>query len=498
MFSAVILLCGIATVVVTIAGLRWHPILALIAAAALIAAITPRSVLEQYELHAVARQDPAARKGLDHLAGSTREQIEANLQKRPLTRVIEGFLNTCKSIGWVIAMAAIIGKCLLQSGAAERIIRAALRLVGERRAPWAFVASGFVLGVPVFFDTIFFLMIPLAKSLYLKTRKSYLLYVMSIVVGATMAHSLVPPTPGPLLVAKEVGIDFWAAVLGGSIVGVISVAAGYAYCVWANRRWTIVPDTVESPSIFGPAALGSSVITSSADTTPEPAPPLWFALLPIVIPLALILVGPQLNHWQSYHVLSTAVGGDKNVALTVAAIAAMWMQAVYRGERSASATSSIWQATTSAMRDGALTIMITASGGALGTVIRQTDIADVIASSMPQESSGVLLLVVAFVVTALVRCAQGSATVSMITAVGIIAPVATHLSLPYHSVYLYLAIGCGSKPLPWMNDSGFWIVSRMSGMTTVETFKTFTVALTVMGCVGFVATLLGACFLPLR
>ena len=106
-------------------------------------------------------------------------------------------------------------------------------------------------------------------------------------------------------------------------------------------------------------------------------------------------------------------------------------------------------------------------------------------------------MLLAFALTAVVRFAQGSATVAMITSVSIVAPLAAELSLSYHPVYLALAIGCGSKPLPWMNDSGFWIVGRMSGMTESETLKTFSATLTIMGVVGFLVTLAGAKWLPL-
>ena len=108
------------------------------------------------------------------------------------------------------------------------------------------------------------------------------------------------------------------------------------------------------------------------------------------------------------------------------------------------------------------------------------------------------LLIAAFVVTALVRIAQGSATVAMITAAGVVAPLAAAAALPYHPVYLALAVGCGSKPVPWLNDSGFWIISRMSGMTEAETLKTASVMMSLMGGAGFGLVLLGAWLLPLR
>jgi GntP family gluconate:H+ symporter len=124
-------------------------------------------------------------------------------------------------------------------------------------------------------------------------------------------------------------------------------------------------------------------------------------------------------------------------------------------------------------------------------------VAEAIQDRFPSTQNGMVLLVMAFVVTAVVRFAQGSATVAMITGVSIVAPIASSLTLGYHPVYLALAIGCGSKPFPWMNDSGFWIVGRMSGMTESETLKTHSVALTIMGVVGFIVTLAGAKWLPL-
>ena len=117
--------------------------------------------------------------------------------------------------------------------------------------------------------------------------------------------------------------------------------------------------------------------------------------------------------------------------------------------------------------------------------------------SSSHHSTSTLLLLVAFGLTALVRMAQGSATVAMLTTGGVIGPILTEAgALGFHPVYLALAIGCGSKPGPWMNDSGFWVVARMSGMTEVETLRSFSVQLTIMGTVGFLVTWLMATILP--
>src|SRR5690606_12402007 len=142
-------------------------------------------------------------------------------------RVATAFGSTCAKIGILIAMASIIGGCLLKSGAAERIVRASLRLFGEKNAPLGFLSSSFTLGIPVFFDTVFYLMIPLGKAMATRTQRNYALYVMAIVAGGVMAHSLVPPTPGPLFVASELGVNIGVMMIGGIIFGIITVIFGY-------------------------------------------------------------------------------------------------------------------------------------------------------------------------------------------------------------------------------------------------------------------------------
>jgi GntP family gluconate:H+ symporter len=141
-------------------------------------------------------------------------------------------------------------------------------------------------------------------------------------------------------------------------------------------------------------------------------------------------------------------------------------------------------------------VLIIGAGGAFGYMMRQTDVAQTLKEMLP--ASKLALLPLAFLVTALVRGAQGSAIVSMVTGVGIVAPLATHGSLGFHPVYLALAIGCGSKPCLWMNDAGFWIIGKMSGMTETETLKTVSIMMTIMGVVGLIATMLGAWLLPFK
>jgi GntP family gluconate:H+ symporter len=200
--------------------LRLHAFLALILAAFVVAALTSAGQLERFA-------------GDRNLAEN---EVQKLVNQSVGERVAVAFGSTCGKIGILIALAAIIGKCLLVSGAADRVVRSALRLLGEPRAPVALLGSSFLLGIPVFFDTVFYLMIPLGKALGVRTGRNYCLYVLSIIAGATMAHSLVPPTPGPLFVASELKVELGTMILGGLVVGVLTAGAGYGYSLWANRR----------------------------------------------------------------------------------------------------------------------------------------------------------------------------------------------------------------------------------------------------------------------
>jgi GntP family gluconate:H+ symporter len=396
--------------------------------------------------------------------------------------LVRGFGGTCGDIGILIAMATIIGKCLLDSGGAERIVVGIRRAFGERRTSHAFVASGFVMGIPVFADTVFFLLLPLAKAMRMKTGKNYLLYVLCVVGGVTMSHSLVPPTPGPLFVAGELGVDVGLMMLGGLLVGAPCATVGYFYAKWADRKWDI--------PLRSSAELTQEQLEAMVDRDESSLPPLFVSLLPIVLPVVLIAGGTALRMLE-LDAPGLDVWSDKNIALVFSAAVALSLLA-HRVGRSA-----MGPAVGSALASGGVIILITAAGGAFGQALRQTGIAYTIADLVPASSMSLLWLPVAFGITMLVRIAQGSATVAMITSVGIVAPIAASTDLGFHPLYLALAIGCGSKPIPWMNDSGFWAIAKMAGFTESETLKTVSAMMSTMGFVGIIITTVVAWVFPL-
>ena len=433
-----------------------------------------------------------------------------------ITQITRGFADTARKIGILIAMAAIIGVCLLESGAAEQVVRSMQRLCGERATAVALVLASFLLAIPVFFDTVFFLMLPIAQALARQRGGDYLKFVLAIVVGGTLAHSLVPPTPGPLFVAGELGVSLLTMMTGGIAVGIWGVLAGYAYVVWVNRMMPIpVPPNIDSTGLAPdrPGAVTASDKQPLADQLRQDVaggersdrlPPLWLSLLPIVLPIACLSLQPLLKACGLTPAdVSAAVGleigrlivllSDKNIALVLAAAVALATFVLRPGRSGEDGQAAVGRA----LADGGTVILITCAGGAFGHVIRQTNIAATLAETFPEGATGFGLLWAGFLLTAIIRIAQGSATVAMITAVGIIAPIAASVSLPFHPVYLALAVGCGSKPVPWMNDSGFWTIGKMAGFTEAETLRTFTVLLTIMGIVAFAAVLLGAWLLPL-
>ena len=167
-------------------------------------------------------------------------------------------------------------------GAADRIVRSALSVVGEKGAPAAFLASGFTLGIPVFFDSLF-LAVPMAKAMWLKLRKNYLLLLVALIAGGTMTHSLVPPTPGPLYVAGVLDINIGTMILAGLTVGLFTASAGYLYGVWLNKRMDIPfresPESIEK--------LGSTLRQGYFGT-----PSLIASLTPIALPVCSLPAAP--------------------------------------------------------------------------------------------------------------------------------------------------------------------------------------------------------------
>jgi gluconate:H+ symporter, GntP family len=411
-----------------------------------------------------------------------------------IVRVAEAFGRTAGNVGIVIALAAIIGKAMADSGAADRVVRAFLALLGEKRGGTAMTASGFVLSVPVFFDTVFFLLVPLARSLFTRTKRDYLKYLTAIAAGGVATHALVPPTPGPLAAAATLGVDLGLMMLVAIVVAAPSATAGLIFAGWINRHM---------PVPFRPLVGEDETQAPASD---DALPRLGAALLPILLPVLLISSNTIVNalsgeSWAQQAgvpelVPYTAVLGNPNLALMLSAAIAVW---VYAKQRQPSRTQ-IEGMVESALMSAGIIILITAAGGAFGAMLQAAEIGPAIQGLFAVErgGSGIFYILMGFAVASLLKFAQGSSTVAIITTAAMVGAMIGDLgTLDVNPVYLATAIGGGGLVGSWMNDSGFWVFTKMGGLTEAESLRSWTPLLAIVGTTAMLTTLLLALVFPL-
>jgi gluconate:H+ symporter, GntP family len=390
-------------------------------------------------------------------------------------------------IAVVIALAAVIGMCLMESGAADKVVRRFLAVFGEKRAGAAIVFSGYFLSIPIFFDTFFMLLLPLAQAMAYRTGRDYLVYVMAICCGATVTHSLLVPHPGPLAMAEVLNIDLGLTILVGGLVGLIPVTASWQVAKWLNRRMTI--------------PLRESGTTRLSDLKgiidkPESELPSFFAsILPVVVPILLISLASTVAAIEGFRAGMPGLYdtleflGNRNIALLIGAVLAIGILVRQRGLSLAQAGRMI----SAPLETAGVIILITSAGGAFGLMLRNAGVGEAVQAAA--EGRQVNLIFLSWLVASVIRMAQGSATVAMLTTSAMMLPL-LQAGLPYDPVYIFMAIGFGAMTLSWMNDSGFWVVCKLSGFTEQETLKSWTVIVTVNSLVGLVTCLLLSKVIP--
>jgi GntP family gluconate:H+ symporter len=396
----------------------------------------------------------------------------------PLLEVIPtvtgGFAALMGSIGFLLVLASIIGKCLVDSGAATRIIRSFSNAFGEGNEEYSFLGSSFVLSMPVFFDTVFYLLAPLVRAAYARRKRDYALMICAAAAGGAITHALVPPTPGPIVVAQTLNISLGLTFLVGTLSSIVpALVGGVWYANYLNRRIEIVPQEV-----YGVSTEELEQVALQAD---DELPSLVASLTPVILPVAMISLVTMVTMviGDSGVPVVIQLAGDKDIAFLAGAAAAVILVAVHNRIR----FREVFKNLEPAIASGTVIAFITCAGGAFGKVLTESGVGQIIADA--SQHWGMSLLTLSFITAALIRVAQGSATVAMITTAGIIAPAIVATELPYHPVYLVGMIGFGATTTPWMNDSGFWIVCKMGGLTEAETVKVWTILLTVVSFTGF-------------
>lgn len=410
------------------------------------------------------------------------------------------FGNTTGKIALVIALASVIGLCLMESGAADKVVRRFLAAFGERRAGLALFVSGYVISIPIFFDTFFMLLLPLARALALRTGRNYLLYVMAICTAGIVTHSLCAPHPGPLAMAEALQVDLGLSIAVGVVVGVVPATVGWLAALWLNHRTPL-------PLRETPGAPLDDLRRIIAQDERE-LPGFTWSIAPVILPILLISLAslfeaarkqPGTFPW----LLALCGGaegfagvarwmefaGNRNVALLLGTVIAMGVLMRQRGL----SVARVCQLIGPPLETAGVIILITSAGGAFGLMLKNAGVGEAIKTAA--EGRDLNLVLLAWLVAAVIRVAQGSATVAMLTTSAMVYPLMT-AGLPFHPIYVFLAIGFGAMICSWMNDSGFWVVGRLSGFTEQETLKTWTVISTVNSLAGLGVTWLLATLLP--
>lgn len=459
---AVLALC-VGTIIVLIAKVRLHPFLALVGVAILAGLLAP--------------------------VGSLPGEPQKSHWIQAVELTAAGLGEVCGKIGIVIALASIIGVCVMESGAADKVVRRCLALFGERRAGLALLVGGYVLGLSIFFDTFFMLLIPLARALRLRTGKDYTLFVLAICCAGAVTHSVVAPHPGPLAMAELLKVDLGWSILVGSFACLLPVAVGWQVAKWLNRRGDV--PLRETPGL---PLTELQTITSKPESE---LPSFAAAVLPVLLPIVLISSSSFLAAFGGEKLLGPAWAlvefiGNRNVSLLIGAVLAIIL--VVRQRRLD--MGKLGALLGPALETAGVIILITSAGGAFGGMLRHAGVGEAI----HQAASGhnVNLILLAWTVAVVLKFAQGSGTVSVLTTAAMMVGLTQGANLPYHPMYLFLAIGFGALGLSWMNDSGFWVIGRLSGFTERETLRTWTVVAIVMSFAGLLETLLLAAVLPFK
>lgn len=396
-----------------------------------------------------------------------------------ITSIQNGMGGTLGFVAVVVGLGAMFGKMLEVSGGAERLAATMISKFGEDKAQWALGVTGFIVAIPVFFDVGFIILVPIVYGLARKTGKSLLHYGIPLLAGLAVTHSFIPPTPGPIAVAELVGAELGWVILFGVIAGIPAmILAGPMFGRFIGKRIHIeIPDYMEIEQKEYDKDLPSfGMITS-------------LILIPLVLILLNTLSGVLLEEGNMLREILTFLG-HPFVALTIATLLTFYLLGTKRGY----SRQEVQDIATKALEPAGIIILVTGAGGVFKQVLIDSGVGDVLGDMM--GDSALPPIVLAFLIATAVRVAQGSATVAMVTAAGLITPLLEMIGMTGPALGLIvISIASGATVLSHVNDSGFWLVNRYFGMDVKDTLKSWTVMETIIGLTGFVVVLIISFFI---
>ena len=419
-----------------------------------------------------------------------------------VTTLTEGFGGTLANVALLVGLGAMLGRLLEHSGGAQVLADSLIGRFGEKRAPLALGVAALLFGFPIFFDAGLVVFLPIVFTVARRLGGSLLTYGLPVAGAFAVMHAFVPPHPGPVAAAELVGADIGLTLVFGLLIGLPTwFLGGYLFGLWAGRRYDVAipPADDDTPAPDAPAGTVAGTAPGTADasggrrtqTATRAAPPGFGTVLAILLlPLVLIFLNTGLTTLAtagavdegSLVVRAGQLLGATPVALLITVLVAIVVLGRRRGESGAEVESIV----NSALGPVCAIILITGAGGMFGGVLRASGIGTARADVL--GDIGLPVIVAAFVISVLLRVAQGSATVALTTTGGLMAPVIEASSglTEIDLALVVIAIAAGATVLSHVNDSGFWLVSRFFRMDEKTTLKTWTVMETLLGGIGFV------------
>jgi gluconate transporter len=380
-----------------------------------------------------------------------------------LKSVQAGFGDALGFIAVVLGLGAMIGAYLEHSGGGRALADWLISKFGQERAAWALMVAAFLVGMPIFFEVGFIILVPLVYSLTREGKRSLLVYGLAMTAPLTILHSLVPPHPAPAAAAQLLGADLGHTILYGVLLSIpMTLVSGMMFGQWIAQR-------IDVP-------LPAAALEAPPEQVKNP-PSAFVVTMLLVLPVVLILAA---TIWPKNQLLELL--GHPFSALLVTLLGSMVLLGSARGLN----RDQITALANKSLAPTASLLLIMGAGGALKQIIVDTG-AGAMAGKM-LAATHISPLIVAFLMAALLRLAQGSATVSIITAAGIMAPIVKVMP-GYRPDLMYLSLCCGGTSLSIVNDAGFWIVNQYFGLTVPQTLKTWTVMKLISGLVGFAIVL---------
>ncbi|RJQ71512.1 GntP family permease [Pseudonocardiaceae bacterium YIM PH 21723] len=398
-------------------------------------------------------------------------ELVGDIQKSNSGSLIEtGFGGILGHIAVIIGMGAFLGAILEASGGAQVLTRKLLQLFGENRAGLAMGLAGLIFGIPVFFDIGVFVLAPLVYTVARQSGRSVLFFCLPLLAGLSITHAMLPPHPGPVAAAGLLGVGLGWVILFGVICAIPAWAAALAFASWIGKRINLqVPD---------------ELIAAETTEDSEQNPPKLSTVVGIIaVPLLLILFGTFgsiLLPKGSAAALAATFFGTPAIALTIAVLLAFWLLGYRRGM----SKDEVSTLANNALRPVAMLLLVVGAGAFYGKVLTVSGIGKAVQGSL--ADLGLPILVAAYLISAGLRIAQGSATAAIAASAAIIGPAIATSGYSQPQLALIVAAICaGSIIASHVNDGGFWIVSRYFGISVKDTLRTWTVLETILSVVGF-------------